>query len=188
MEIEVRSFIKDFSSVKKQLNLLNAKKIDETKIEDIWFCKNNINTYEETKMNKVGSYGLRIRLQSGRKPELNVKTIVSEKDHQIFGEHEVLVDDADTMRTILENLGFKVFCVLKKIRETYEFEDMKINLEDIEGFPPCIEIEILEEENLESNKEKIHEVLDQLGLDKKDRIDTSITSLFMEKYVFKSKN
>lgn len=188
MEIEIRSFVKDFGYVKHQLDLLKAKKIDEAEIEDLWFCKKEINSYEDTKMDKVGSYGLRIRLQKGKAPELNVKTMVSEKDHQVFEEHEVVFENASIMRKILESLGFKVFCTLRKKRETYQFEDMKINLEDIDNFPPCVEIEIQDTKNFEKNRKRIHSILDRLGLDEKDRINTSITLLFMEKYAFKSKN
>ncbi|MFH1770291.1 MAG: CYTH domain-containing protein [archaeon] len=186
MEIEIRSFVKDFGYLKHQLDKLKAKKIDETEIEDQWFCKKNIHSYKETKMNKVGSIGLRIRLQKGRPAELNVKTIVSKKDHQVFDEEEIVIEDAGNMRSILESLDFKVFCVLKKNRETYQFENMKINLEDIDNFPPCVEIEILDTKNFNKNRKKIHKILDQLGLDKKDRITTSITSLYMEKFAFKS--
>jgi len=59
MEIEIRAFIDNFDKLREKLAILKAKKVDETKIEDIWFCKDNINTYEETKMDKIGSYGLR---------------------------------------------------------------------------------------------------------------------------------
>ncbi|MEA3515365.1 MAG: CYTH domain-containing protein [Nanoarchaeota archaeon] len=184
MEIEIRAFIKDFNKLKSKLDLLKAKKIDETDIEDIWFCKKEVTTYEETKMNKVGSYGLRIRLQDGRLPEITVKSIVSEGDHQIFDENETAFNDVEQMKKIFFVLGFKNFCTVKKNRKTYQYKDMKINLEDIEGFPPCVEIEILEDEMFEDHKEKIHSVLDMLEIDKDYRIDTSITSLFMEKFAF----
>ena len=185
MEIEVRAFVNDFDKVKQRLIEINAVKIDETEIEDIWICKNDVKCYEDTKMNKVGSYGLRLRIQKDRPHEITVKTIVSERDHQIFDEIETEFKDINKMKKILEIIGFKIFCVLKKKRETFSYRDMKINLEDIEGFRPCVEIEIIDDNNFEDHKDAIRNVFNLLNIDEKDRIETSITSLFMEENAFK---
>ncbi len=185
MEIELRAFVKDFDPVKNCLKEIGAHKTDETEIEDIWICDKNITNYEDAKMNKVGSYGLRFRIQKGRANEICIKTIINEKDHQIFSEYETSFDDLEQMKNIFKILGFKIFCVLKKKRETYSFKNMKINLEDIEGFKSCIEIEILGEDNFEEKKKKLHEIMDILKINKEDRINTSITSLFMEENSFK---
>jgi predicted adenylyl cyclase CyaB len=185
MEIEIRAFIDDFSSIKEILSELGAKKVDETIIEDIWFCKDHIKSYEETKMNKVGSYGLRFRLQKDRKPQICIKTILNENDHQVFGEFETEFENPKEMEKIFQILGFKKFCVVNKKRETYSYENMKINLEDIRGFNPCIEIEIIDHGNFEENKKKMHKITDLLKIKEENRINTSITSLFMEKNSFK---
>jgi adenylate cyclase class 2 len=185
MEIELRAFIDDFESLREKLKKLDAKKIDETEIEDVWYCEKHITSYEETKMNKIGSYGLRIRNQKGREPEVCIKTIMKENDHQVFGEFETAFTDVNQMRKIFEILGFKEFCVVTKKRETYSFDNVHINLEDIKGFAPCVEIEILDDANIDENKKKLHKVMDIFEIDEKDRIDGSITSLYMEKNSFK---
>jgi predicted adenylyl cyclase CyaB len=179
MEIEIRAFVDDFEKLRVRLSQLGSKKVEDTKIKDVWFCKNDVQSYEGTKMNKVGSYGLRVRTIND-KTELTVKTIINEGDHQIFGEFETGVDSPDEILKILSALGFKQFCVVDKKRESYELEGMTINLEDIKGFKPCIEIEIIADGNFSENKDKIHQVLDMLDIPEENRIDTSITSLYME--------
>ncbi|MFT4303993.1 MAG: class IV adenylate cyclase [Candidatus Woesearchaeota archaeon] len=184
MEIEIRSYIKNEELLRKQLELKGIKKISETSIEDIWYCKKSIQSYADTKMNKVGSYGLRIRLQDNKYPELTIKTIVNESDHQIFDESETEFKDVKSMQKILDILGFKVFCTVKKKRETYKNEKMCINIEKFENFPLCIEVEIIDSGEFQKNKDLIHSLMDDLGIDENDRIDTSITSLYMEKNSF----
>ena len=185
MEIEVRAFVEDMEYVKKRLHDLGIQKIDSTQIEDVWFCRKELTDFEQTKMDKVGSFGLRLRLQKDRKPEITVKSIVSDGDHQIFKENETAFEDIGEMRSILSILGFKVFCILKKYRETYGLDNMKVNLEDIEGFRPCVEIEILDDSDFDSNKRKMEKFLYELHIRPEDKIQTSITHLFMRENSFK---
>lgn len=187
MEIEVRAFVSSLKDIENKLLRLNAKKIETTDIEDVWFCRQEFQSFKEVKQDKVGSYGLRVRLQKGKRPELNVKVLIAENDHNIFKEHETQFESYKEMKQILESIGFKVFCILKKKRMTYGFDNMKINLENIEGFPACVEIEIINDKDFARHKKTMHDLLSKLGIKENNMIKKSITALFMERYSFKQR-
>jgi predicted adenylyl cyclase CyaB len=184
MEIEVRAHVRDMDSLKDKLAKLGSEYIGRSNIEDQWFCRKEVDSYECTKMNKVGSFGLRIRLSDDAEPRLCIKTIVTEGDHQIFDEVEAIFIGVDEMRRILSILGFKEFCRLKKERFVYLYDNMEINLEKIEGFGDFVEIEILDSCDFAVNKLSIHKILDQLEIKDEDRLTTSITSEYMHRYAF----
>ena len=187
MEIEIRAFVDNLESIEKKLKLMKVKKTEITQIKDIWYGPKDASSYEDVKMDHVGSYGLRLRQEKDKPAELNVKAIITHGDHNVFDEAETNINNIDQMKTILKLIGLKPFCVLEKKRTTYSLDNMKINLEDIKGFEPCIEIEILADEDFDKHKEKIHKMIEKLGIKNKDIIEKSITLLFMKKYGFKQK-
>lgn len=190
MEIEIRAFVKNLKEIETKLVKLGAKKLKQQYIIDYWFCLKTFKNFKQIQMNKPGSYSLRIRrLKENNKEflELNTKAISTEKDHNTFIEHETNIDNAEEAKEILEILGFKTYCVLEKMRAVYQKKNMLINLEDIKGFNPAIEIEIIADEETEAHKKTITALIKQLEIKEKDVIKTSITNLFMKKYAFKQK-
>lgn len=190
MEIEIRAFVDDFKDLEKHLKKIKAKKLKKQRIIDYWFCPKNYKTFKQISMHKPGSYSLRIRcMKEGRKEylELNTKAIATEGDHNAFIEHETTIDSVEECREILETIGFKIFCVIDKQRTVYQKKNMLINLEDIKGFDPTVEVEIISDVEEEIHKKTITQLLKQIGIKEKNIIKTSITNLFMKKYAFKQK-
>lgn len=190
MEIEIRAFIKDIEEFKDKLKLLGADYVSKVKIEDYWFCEKKSNSFEEVKQDKPGSYGLRIRKiknNARERCELNCKVLEKEGDHNAFHEYETSIDNLDQTKIILEKIGFKIFCIIKKERTTYKIDNCLINIEDIEGFKPAVELEIISDSNQETHKEFEIKLLDKLGINEKDKIEKSITFLFMKEFSFKQK-
>lgn len=190
MEIEIRAFVKNMKEIETKLIKSGAKKLNQQQIIDYWFCPKTFTNFKQIQMNKPGSYSLRIRqLKETNKEylELNTKAISTEKDHNVFIEHETSIDNIEETKEILVIIGFKIYCTLEKQRTVYQKRNMLINLEDIKGFKPAIEIEILADEETEAHKKTIANTLKQLGIKEKDVIKTSITNLFMKKYAFKQK-
>ena len=185
MEIEIRSFIEDFDGVRERLLAMKAEKLEETDIKDIWYCPNDAESFEDVQMDKKGSIGIRLRHEKGKRPEINIKTIVTENDHNVFDEVETNFDSIEHMKKMLRLLGFKPFCRIVKHRETYGIDTMKINLENIEGFPPCIEVEIIDDKDYDENLEKIENLMAELEIPQDKRIEKSITNLFMHENSFK---
>ena len=190
MEIEIRAFVKDIKKIESKLISLKAKRFKQQHIIDYWFCPKRFTSFKQIQMNKPKSYSLRIRwLKEKNKEylELNSKAISREKDHNIFIEHETSIDNIGETKSILETIGFKIYCILEKQRTVYQKKNMLINLEDIKGFNPAIEIEIIADEETDIHKQAITKTLKQLGIKEKNIIKTSITNLFMKKYAFKQK-
>lgn len=185
MEIEIRSFLEDFDELRQRLLAMKAKKLEETDIEDIWYCPKEATSFDDVQMDKKGSIGIRLRHERGKRPEINVKTIVTENDHNVFDEVETNFDHIDHMKKMLRLFGFKPFCRINKHRETYGIDKMKINLENIEDFPPCIEIEIIDDKDYDENLKKIEDVMAKLEIPEDKRIEKSITNLFMRENAFK---
>lgn len=190
MEIEIRAFVKNLKGMEADLIKLNAKKLKQQHIIDYWFCPKKFTRFKQIQMNKPGSYSLRIRqLKEKNKEhlELNTKALSTEKDHNVFLEHETTIDSIEETKKILEIIGFKTYCILEKQRIVYQKGNMLINLEDIKGFNPAVEIEIIADKETDIHKQTITKALRQLGIKNKDIIKTSITNLFMKKYAFKQK-
>lgn len=190
MEIEIRAFVKNLKLIERNLIKLKAKKLKRQHIIDYWFCPKKFARFKQIQMNKPGSYSLRIRqLKQNRKEylELNTKALATERDHNAFIEYETAIDDVEETKKILETIGFKNYCILEKKRIVYQKSNMLVNLEDIKGFKPAVEIEIIADEEADVHKQTITNTIRQLGIKEKDIIKTSITNLFMKKYAFKQK-
>ena len=96
IEVEVRALLEDLTNTEKKVISAGGKKLNDYKIHDIYFCKKDINDLSGVEMNKVGSYGLRIRKMEGPNSTIstiNTKTIIEENDHNAWREHEVEIKD-----------------------------------------------------------------------------------------------
>lgn len=189
MEIEIRAFVDDLERVEERLNELGAKFKSEIHIIDWWFCSKENKSFEEIQQHEPDSYSLRIRKyiddDKNETTELNCKVIKTLGDHSIFDEYETRVDNLKQLNSILESIGFKVFCVVDKERKIYELDNCSINLENIKGFRPAIELEIVDDKDAEKHKEYLENLLALLGIKEKDKIDKSITHLYMKENAFK---
>jgi adenylate cyclase, class 2 len=190
MEIEVRAFIQDVPIFKENLKKIGATFIEETHIIDYWFCDKNASRFEEVQQHEPGSYSLRVRKwmsKSKKRVELNCKVLEKEGDHNAFHEHETEVKNVEETKNILKSVGFKIFCIVDKKREIFKLGNCTINIENIKGFRPAVELEIISDSNQEVHKKYQHELLETLGIHQKDKIEKSITYLYMLKNSFKEK-
>lgn len=189
MEIEIRAFIDDVENFKKKVEKIGGKFEKELHIIDYWFCENNFNKFDQVKQDNPGSYGLRIRREFNEgkeRVELNCKVLEREHDHNAFHEYEVTAEDYGSLRKILESLGFKNFCTVDKRREVYSLGRCSINIENIKGFRPAVELEIIDDSNHEAHKEYMKELLKNLDIMDEDKIEKSITFLYMKEHSFKN--
>lgn len=188
MEIEIRAFVDDFKKTEKKLIRLGAKLISTKYILDLWFCKKKYNKFEQVQQHKPGSYALRIRQideNNIKISELTCKVLEKLGDHNAFHEFETKIEDYEQAKQILGHIGFKVFCTIDKRRKVYKIDNCFINLEDIKGFKPAIELEIIDDKKVEDHKSYLHNLLKKLNIKEKDKIEKSITYLYMQKCSFK---
>lgn len=187
MEIEIRAFIENIARFRKKVIRSGAKLHSKNHIIDYWFCEKKGTNFDQVKQDKPGSYGLRIRksiIDDKEIIELNCKVLEIEKDHNAFHEYETRIGDFDKAKNILECIGFKIFCIVDKKREIYRLDDCSINIENIKGFRPAVELEIIADRET-GQKEYMKSLLSKLGIKEKDRIEKSITFLYMQENSFK---
>ena len=180
MEIEVRAFIKNINDFEETKSCLFGEKTY------YWFCVKSARSFESVGMKEVGSYGLRIRKAINENKEiieLNCKVLGKEDDHNVFHEHETKVENFDETKNILDAIGFKIFCIVDKKRITYKLDNCLINIEDIKGYKPAVELEIISDKDEDVHKEHIKKILTKLGI--KEVIDKSITYYYMKEFSFK---
>lgn len=190
IEVEIRAIIGNICSFQKKLVSQGGKYQGELYLCDIYFCKKEYTQLKEAEMNKVGSYGLRLRKSKSHNGQwentLNVKTITKENDHNAWEEHEIIVDNFMETSKILLLTGFKPFFKLEKMRHHYALKDFAVFIEKIENFGCCVEVEIMTTPGNEKDaKNKILALLNKLGIEKSKIAPKSITNLIMQERAFK---
>jgi len=143
--------------------------------------KHQIDTYFI--VNKKTKYGtrdyLRIREDlSSNSLSLDYHKVLSELETD---ETEIKIVDKEGIIKILELLGYDIVCVVNKIREQYEKDNVVITVDKVEGLGNFVEIEI-NEELTDSNRNKIYSIATNLELMEKDRVSKKgYPDLLMEK-------
>jgi len=184
-DVEVRALLNKFEyeSVMKKLGVANFK--GEVNITDVYFCPNNVVSFDEIRMDKVGSYSLRLRKQienGSDENTINTKIITQKGDHNSWEERETSIGSIDKLENILQAIGFKPFCRINKIRRIYGFENVEVMMEDIKDFGFGMEIEILtDKDKTESSKAKIFDIMEKLGINESNILPKSITKIIMRK-------
>jgi adenylate cyclase class 2 len=98
-------------------------------------------------------------------------------------ELSVGLDDSREAGLILTQLGFKAVAEVTKIRSFYAIRDITVSIDDVTDVGLFLELErIVEDENqIESARNDIFEVVRELGLNPDDSIRTSYLELYLEK-------
>lgn len=156
----------------------------ETKISDRYFCLESAKSFDEVEMDEVGSFSLRLRQTASstlKNCELNIKVITNYGDHHAWEEHEVEVNSFEEMSHILKRLGYKIFIEIEKVRTTYGYKNISVNIEDINDFGLAIEYEIItSKENTENAKEEIMKLMDIMEVPRSKIVPKSITNMLMK--------
>ncbi|MFB6252233.1 MAG: class IV adenylate cyclase [Halobellus sp.] len=100
-------------------------------------------------------------------------------------EHETGVDDADTTRSIFEDLGFEPAAVVEKHRTFFELDRYTVTLDRVESLGEFVEVEAEadSEDDIDAVREGAFDVLDRLGLDPDEQIRTSYLSMLLDQEV-----
>jgi len=187
-EVEYRALL----TPKVYLNLLEIGKKkhalninDPIIIEDSYYCSKEVTSFKEVEMDTVGSYSFRLRKEIKNNKEiskLNTKIITTLGDHNAWREHETDVSSHDECDKILKSIGFKRFFTFKKKRYTYYVKDILVCLEDIKGFGPIIEVEIITTKEKEKDaKKKLITFLKSHNIKREDIVKKSVTNMLMKK-------
>ncbi len=158
IEVEVKAKINSFKQMEDKLDKLGAVKSKEEFQEDIYFASPIVDFGQTDE-------ALRIRTTNNntfityKGPKLNDKAKTRK-------EVEMTIESADKAKDIFEEVGFKAARVVRKNRQYYTYRNFEISLDDVEGLPPYMEIEIAldDDEDYSNAQDKIFELFAQLGI------------------------
>lgn len=161
-EIEVKFHITDRQAIRRRILSFGASSDGRVFETNIRF---------DTPGDDLLRSGALLRLRRDSRSILTYKSRPSEKDPEfkVYSELEVTVGDHDSMRRILEALGFKAVQLYEKYRETFSFDRAVICL-DTMPFGEFIEIE--------GERDAIRDLAKRLSLDWDCRILLNYLEIF----------
>jgi adenylate cyclase class 2 len=121
IEIEAKFYIRDLDSLREILLSLGGHLIHERILERNWRF--------DTPSRRLSAAGEVLRIREDNRIRLTYKRPIQGTLERM--EIEIEVDDSKKTRMFLEALGFEVFFVYEKFRETYKFDDMEIVLDEV---------------------------------------------------------
>lgn len=185
MEIELRFFVESFDTILGYLSHHSSTLNKKIRLVDDWYCPKTASSFQDVEMNKIGTFGLRLRtidnLDGVVNYEICCKTMVETEDHGLFREYESRLSSLSDAEHILSVIGFKRFCRLEKIRKQYYLGDVQINLEDITNFGKAVELEFISDD-VDYGRQKLRTITDALNISPNDIISTSITNRYLQKF------
>jgi adenylate cyclase class 2 len=120
--------------------------------------------------NVLGANWLRIRTENDTKIYFTLKKSVV--GHLDSIEHEVIVDNADELESIIKELGYELHSDLTKVRRKAKVAELEICVDDVEGLGRFVEVEKLCLPDAD-NKEVVDELWDflsSLGVSKNEEV------------------
>ncbi len=157
LEIEIKAYCPDMNSVKNLLQDLGAEFIKKCVEKDIYFNHPG-RDFGET------DEALRLRDVSGQ-TTLTYKGSKLSRNSKARVEEETVVEDFESMKTILINLGFTDSGNVEKKREYFKFDGIEICLDRVKSLGDFVELEI-KGVDIESTEKKLYELAEKLGLKK----------------------
>jgi len=161
--IEVESKFKSPGNekIEKALAHLGAKKIASVDMEDVYF------THPSRDFGKSDE-ALRLRKIDGS-AELTYKGprmyLESTKSRE---EITLKTDSPLTAQRIIERLGFKEFCTIRKSRSSYILDKLRVDVDNVEGLGEYVELEVLTE-SPERAEQLVELARKELALDRPEK-------------------
>lgn len=169
IEVEVKARA-DHRKIKKLLEEIGAQAIGIEKHHDTYY---NAPHRDFAKTDEA----LRIRLRNGE-AILTYKGKKLDSISKTRNEFETPVD-GENARSILLELGFIESGVVKKTREVFEFDDLTISLDSVEGLGEFIEVEVVADSDVDYHRARLFGFLEKLGIREEESIRKSYMELLM---------
>lgn len=169
-EIEVKVLNIDIEEMANKLESLGAVKINHEFQKNYTFIPQGEGSFSD-------GY-LRIRETTKesteeKEIELTFKEVKTVNDVRINNEYTTKIDSVTMMTRILEHMGIELEYKGEKERISYRYKNQRFDIDiwDKDTYPdPYMEIEF-------SNQSKIDEIIDDLGIDRANVTNKSITEL-----------
>ncbi len=138
IEVETKYRSPGNDKVAKALLKLEANKISESEMEDVYFshpCRDFGRTDESLRLRKT-SQGSELTYKG---PRMQTESAKSRE------ELTIKVDNPLATQRILERLGFREFAVIRKKRSSFLLDKLRVDIDDVEDLGEFVELEILTE-------------------------------------------
>lgn len=171
VEVKVRA---DHLKVRPLLEKIGAGKVGVEEQSDIYFAlpyRNFAKTDEALRIRSLGCQSV-----------LTYKGPKLDKVSKTREELETPVDGAITVK-IFHALGFSEAGAVRKKREVFRAGEIMICLDTVEGLGEFLEVEldVEDEKDLKSSRDKLFKFLSQFGINENDSIRTSYLEMVLEK-------
>ncbi len=174
MEIELRARIDDKTSF-----------IQKLKAKDGVTHKGSLFQHDEYfkhSTDKNRDLVLRIRTENDKKSILTFKAKDTSGGDTAWADVDAILDDADNLRKIFLANQYELVVDIKKNRESFEYKDYEINVDDIEGLGFFVEIEGRgNEEERDGIESSLKQILSDLDVSESDFVFKGYVPLMIEK-------
>lgn len=160
-EVEIKFKINDLEEIKNKLKEIGAKDMGRVLEHNEKF---------DNKSGLIGQRGSLLRLRQDEKARLTLKLYIGRDRFKEMEELEVEVSDFQTVKSILEYLGYRPKWVYEKYRHTFIYKDVEVVIDELPIDENYIEIE--------GEKDGILATVKALGLNIKDSTTTTYTKIY----------
>jgi predicted adenylyl cyclase CyaB len=111
--------------------------------------------------------------------------VYNDKEWQYSNEHEVKIENPDTLHQILINLGFKELIILKNHRKYYKYGKFELVLEQVEDLGTFLEVEYkssLTPSQCNHKRNEIRNFINSLPLAVTPELNTGKPELFIHRH------
>ncbi|MFX1483251.1 MAG: class IV adenylate cyclase [Promethearchaeota archaeon] len=184
-EVEVKVAIEDTELMKQKLVDSGAKELNSEVQIDTYFdhpCRKFVETDEALRVRTRRPLDKEGITTSHSLKELTYKGPKLDKETKTRVEYSVGIgDDAEHLFSIFESLNFARITKITKRRTFFELRGITISIDDVEGVGLFLELESIAHQKgeMESAKNAIFELLDELGITVEDTIRDSYLEMYM---------
>jgi adenylate cyclase class 2 len=162
LEIEAKYYVRDLEAIRRTLRKLGAKKIHPRILERNWRFDNPDR--------RLTSRGEVLRIREDNRVRLTYKRPIQGTIERM--EIEIEVNDGSKTRQFLESLGYEVFFIYEKYRETFELGQFEVVLDEV-PYGSFVEIE-------GPSVESIRQLSDKLQLQWDRRLSATYLAIFRQ--------
>jgi len=187
-EVEVKISISNAEAIESALLALGAK---ETNVEiqtDIYFdhpCRSFAETDEAVRIRSIGDIReLRESINiPPHKTEMTYKGPKIDSTTKTRLELSLGIDDIETAKTMLVELGFRRVASIRKHRSFFLLQDTTISIDEVEDIGTFLEFErvVASEEMIPPARDLIFSQLQELGIGQNELIRDSYLELYLRK-------
>ena len=158
IEVEAKYWSPGNDKIERALQRLGAKRLSQGSVEDVYFSHpaRDFGSSDEALRLRKGDGVFEIEYKGPRMKGASAKA---------REEISVKVENPLEAQRIMERLGFREFCVVRKTRTSYLYDKIRVDVDDVEGLGEFVELEVMTE-SPEHSSLLFERIRKELGLDR----------------------